>query len=186
MNKLRSPLPCVNRKPQDLVVHCTRNTTYGVSRTFPTTYMAVPAVTGRLNSTAVPLFIHQFPAGIPQAFAQPLFRCFLSKSEVSPPELHTIFIRFISRFRACFFISFFVPFPDALLGRKGRKASGMGILRKTRFSPPPTTTDGGPHGPCTQNVARGTFFLSICRSLRRRRTPRPAVRPRGRTASAGC
>lgn len=74
-------------------------------------YMVEIAVGLECFSTTVLQLIRDFPTGFPQPLHRSLSHGFLSKSANSPPVMHMISVRIISRRCAHHFISFFVPFP---------------------------------------------------------------------------
>lgn len=121
-----------------------------------------------------PRSFHRLSASFPEEIHRLLHSTEIAKSSVNPALLHTFYKRFsyaISAvWRQAIFISFFMSFSRAVRTEKGRKASGIQNLRKSGPGGPVTTICRGGGRLCTQNVARGTIFLSNRRWLRRRRS----------------
>src|SRR5687767_12164389 len=92
--KLRPPEPEVKRESTTSCgsLHMKHNIVDKYSCLLKVTWQCSPSYRGPFP-LSVPLDIHDFPTGIPQAFAQSESAEILNVSVVSPQELHTVFVR---------------------------------------------------------------------------------------------
>lgn len=132
-NNLRRALLSVKGVTQYVVAACTRSTTYRARVAFPVIYMAGSAIVERslfrCRSTAYPPLLRKKSAG----FAQRLF----SRNPQQTRGISTGFAHDFRRdYQQHYPASFSAAFSSVFRTEKGRKASGKGDLRKTRFCRP--------------------------------------------------